>query len=56
MVVVEFLKTYHHTKRRTWHPGDRPTILRDLCVQLMISGTVKYLGEGCGCLNQADKF
>jgi len=56
MVVVEFLKQYRHTARRTWHTGDRPTISRALCVQLMITQTVRYLGEGCGCLNQAEKF
>lgn len=56
MVVVEFLKDYQHTARRTWLKGDRPVITRALCVKLMMSYTVKYLGEGCGCPGQAEKF
>lgn len=49
MIVIEFLKTYEHTERRTWHTGDRPTVTRELGMQLILTGYAIYIKEGCGC-------
>jgi hypothetical protein len=50
MLIVEFLKDYKHTERRTWKTGDTPTLDRDFAKRLVNElGVAKWVGEGCGC-------
>lgn len=56
MVIIELLEIYKHTERRTWYPGDRPTVGRDLAVKLMYEQKAKYIAMGCGCFNKANEL
>jgi len=50
MFIVEFTKTYIHTPRRTWLPGDTPTLDGELAKKLVNELKVaKWVGAGCGC-------
>lgn len=45
MFEIEILKTYVHTARRTWLPGDRPTVTKELADRLIAEGIARLIGE-----------
>jgi hypothetical protein len=46
MKTVKILIEYRHTARRTWHPGDTPTLSSTLADDLVKNGVALIVGEG----------